>query len=80
MLTDIGYRDRFIGVNPLRDARRQKGMTQVQLAEAVSCGQGFLSDIERGEANPSLALARRIAEALDCPLDELFGTTVEVGE
>lgn len=75
-LTDIGYRDTVAGVNPVRAARKEKGLTQAALGESCGCGQATVSEIERGEYQPSMALARRFAEVLGKSLDELFGESV----
>lgn len=75
-MTDIGHRDTVIGVNPVRAARREKGLTQEALAEGAECGQPTISEIERGEYQPSMALALRISAVLGKTLDELFGEAV----
>jgi transcriptional regulator with XRE-family HTH domain len=55
----------------LRRLRRQRGWTLVQLAAASGVSRSMLSQIERGKANPTLAVAFRIARAFDRSLGEL---------
>lgn len=48
----------------MRDIRRAKGLTLVQLAEILGTSHGYLSDVERGEMEPSLPMLKQIAAAL----------------
>ncbi|WP_062178401.1 helix-turn-helix domain-containing protein [Sphingopyxis sp. C-1] len=54
---------RLLGVN-VRHQRRLKGMTQEQLAAAAEMERSYVSDLERGRRNPSVAALGRIADAL----------------
>lgn len=56
----------------LRDIRKTKGWSQQQLAAGASVPQGRISLIERGASEPTLNIARRLARALEMPLDDLF--------
>src|SRR5438105_12058657 len=51
----------------LREARLAKGLTQEQLARGLAT-KGFISQVERNHASPSLAKLRVIAERLGQPL------------
>lgn len=56
---DIGRR--------VRAARREAGMTQVQLAAAIGITQGSLSAIERGNSkSPAAETLLRLSEATRC--------------
>nr|WP_308506471.1 helix-turn-helix transcriptional regulator [uncultured Agathobaculum sp.] len=55
--------------NRVRELRTAAGMTQQQLAERVHVSSRTIISLEKGQYNPSLLLAYRIAE--------LFGTTIE---
>ena len=57
---------------PARRLRKERGLTQEQLAAKVGCSQATVFDIESGRAQPSLKLALAIAEALDSTVDDLF--------
>ena len=58
--------------NRLRLLRRQRGLTQAQLAERASLSDNFIGMIERGVAHPTLEAIARIADALGMPLRALF--------
>ncbi|WP_296666250.1 XRE family transcriptional regulator [Demequina sp.] len=55
----------------LRELRRSRGLTLVQLADATGLSHPFLSQVERGLANLSLQSLRRIAVALETSPVEL---------
>lgn len=54
---------RLFGAN-VRHQRKLKGMTQEQLAAAAEMERSYVSDLERGTRNPSVAALGRIADAL----------------
>ncbi|NED64690.1 helix-turn-helix transcriptional regulator, partial [Streptomyces sp. SID10244] len=56
----------------IREVRKTRGLTMVQLAELAGVSQGLISQVENGRADPSLETLRRIAEALGIPLFDLF--------
>lgn len=49
----------------IRDARRQRKLTQTELAEALCTSQSAVARIEQGKQNLSLETLARISEALD---------------
>lgn len=53
-------------------ARKEKGMTQQELADIVGINRAFLSNIERGKYAPSLKVARDIAHVLEEEMESLF--------
>src|SRR2546422_1584618 len=55
----------------IRELRLRKGMTLEKLSSACGVSRSMLSQIERQEANPTLAVTWRIAEAFGLSLDEL---------
>ncbi|HYO49075.1 MAG TPA: helix-turn-helix transcriptional regulator, partial [Chloroflexia bacterium] len=57
----------------LRAARLERKMTVAELAEASMLSKGFISQVESGRSNPSLASLQRIASALGVPLASLWG-------
>jgi transcriptional regulator with XRE-family HTH domain len=59
-------------VRRLRQIRRQKDMTQEQLAEAIDTSVEFISLIERGINAPSFESLERLAEVLKITVAELF--------
>ena len=63
--------------NALRQLRKNKGLTLAELAEQTGSYVGNLSRIERDQANPSLELLYRIAEALGYSMADIFLTISE---
>ena len=57
----------------LRMARRTKGWTMKQLAEAARCSESLLSKIENGRNLPSLPQLHRLVQVLDTNIGWLFG-------
>jgi transcriptional regulator with XRE-family HTH domain len=53
----------LLGTN-VRHYRKLKGMTQEQLAVSAGMERSYVSDLERGTRNPSVAALGRIADAL----------------
>lgn len=51
--------------------RKEHGLTLEQLAAASGVSRSMLSQIERGQANPTLAVAHRIARAFGLTIGEL---------
>lgn len=58
--------------NKVRQARSQLGLTQSELGAQVSVTRQTVAFIEKGEFAPSVALALRLAQALNTPVNELF--------
>ena len=61
----------------LRAARRERNMSLADLARATHLSKGFISQIENGLSNPSLASLKKLVEALDLPTGGLFGSGVD---
>jgi transcriptional regulator with XRE-family HTH domain len=59
----------------IREIRRMKRQSLVQLASAAEISVAMLSHIERGETHPSLKSLERIRQALDVPMTRLFPHT-----
>ena len=57
----------------LRTLRREKNISQDELAVAVGVRQSMISGIETGRVNASLPVAQKIAKHLGVPLDALVG-------
>lgn len=57
---------------PARRLRKERGLTQEQLAAKVGCSQAMVFDVETGRAQPSLKLALALADALGTTVDDLF--------
>ena len=62
----------------IKTARKQKGLSQAQLAELVGCKVGTISKYEQGYRTPDVGMLIRIANVLECNLAEMAGTADEV--
>ena len=71
--------DRELLGKRIKSLRRAKGHTQERLAEIIDVNTNYLAVIERGEANPTLALLERLSVGLEVPLSELFQYRREEG-
>jgi transcriptional regulator with XRE-family HTH domain len=58
----------------IRTARESAGLTIVEVAQRSGYSPGYISQVERDLANPSLGTLKRIASALDVPLPSFFGS------
>ncbi|HEV7453903.1 MAG TPA: helix-turn-helix transcriptional regulator [Candidatus Saccharimonadales bacterium] len=56
----------------LADIRKQKGITQEKLADAVELHRTYIGFIEQGKRNPSIGNIHRIARALKVSVKDLF--------
>lgn len=56
----------------LAEIRKDKGITQEQLAELVDVHRTYIGFIEQGKRNPSIGNIHKIALALKIKLSELF--------
>jgi transcriptional regulator with XRE-family HTH domain len=63
--------DRRLG-SRIRSLRDEKGLPLRVVAESAHVSESFLSQVERGVANPSVASLRRIAEALGESIGSFF--------
>jgi len=58
--------------NNLRNIRRERNLTQEELAAAAGITRPYLSDIERGRKMPGGSVVLRLANACGVPVEELF--------
>lgn len=61
-----------VGAVTVRQARRDRGLTQAQLAGAVGVSRQTVISLERGDYSPSVYLALRIARELGRTVEQLF--------
>ena len=59
-----------VGLN-LQRLRREKGLSQEELADLASIHQTYLSGVERGKRNPTITVLQRIAGALGTDIQDL---------
>lgn len=56
----------------LLEKRKEKGLSQEQLASMVGVSRPFISQMETGEHLPSIKTAKALANVLECTVDELL--------
>lgn len=61
----------------IQEIRKQKGLTQEQMAERVNISPHYLSALERGVYNIKLDLLVDILNVLNCSADEVFQDVVD---
>ena len=61
----------------IQEIRKQRGLTQEQLAERVNISPHYLSALERGVYNIKLDLLVDILNILNCSADEVFQDVVD---
>lgn len=60
-----------LGAN-IKRIRTEKGMSQGDICRALDLDRGYVSSLEGGKRNPTLAMIERIAGALGVTSDELL--------
>lgn len=58
--------------NNLKKIRKEKELSQMQLAEMVGVSRNTISSIETGQFNPTAKLALILCIALDKKFEEIF--------
>lgn len=59
----------------LQNLRRERRLSQEDLAHKAEIHQTYLSGVESGKRNPSVLVLDRIAHALDVDIADLFRQT-----
>jgi transcriptional regulator with XRE-family HTH domain len=62
-----------LGAN-IRQLREARGLTQQQMSKLADVPRATWANLESGEANPTLAVLQRVAEAFQVTLEELVAT------
>lgn len=58
--------------NRIKDFRNKVNMTQQQLADLVSVSSRTIISLEKGQYNPSVLLAYKIAQVFHVSIESLF--------
>ena len=58
--------------NDIKTLRKNKGMTQSELADVIEVSRKTINTIENGVFVPSTVLALKLANALEVKVEELF--------
>lgn len=56
----------------LRRLREAKGLSQEAFAHEAGIHRTYISDLERGARNPTIAVVEKLAEALDVRVSQLL--------
>lgn len=59
----------------IRELRKEKGLSQEEIARLLTCSQRVYSNYERGEANIPLDILCKLADFHDVSVDYLLGRT-----
>jgi len=60
----------------LKRIRKEKGISQGQIARTLKVGRSFITNIENGKTNPTLDTIGRVARAIGVSSDELLKDTI----
>jgi len=63
--------------NRLEALRKEKGIRQEDLAQALGVSRQTVISLEKGKYNPSLSLAFRLARYFAMPIEEIFDDSDE---
>ena len=58
--------------NRLEEIRRQRGIKQEELAEAMKVSRQTISTLENGTYNPSVILAIKLARYFEMKVEDIF--------
>lgn len=58
--------------NRLEELRKEHGLRQEGLADALEVSRQTIGALENGRYNPSILLAFKIARFFDMPIEEIF--------
>lgn len=59
--------------NRLKELRKEKHLNQTELAQKIGVNQSTISQLEKGFRNPTPAIIKKLAIALDINREELVG-------
>ena len=65
--------------NKLEALRKQRGVRQEDLAQALGVSRQTVISLEKGKYNPSLALAFKLARYFALPIEMIFDDSDEQG-
>lgn len=63
--------------NRLEELRKERGIRQEDLAQALGVSRQTVISLEKGKYNPSLALAFKLARYFAMPIEEIFDDSDE---
>lgn len=69
------FQPEFAVIKVVLTARKEKGLTQRELAEKIGTKQSVISRLEIGRTNPTISFLQKIAKALNNRLEIRFTPT-----
>ena len=69
-----------INMSNLKELRLKKGYSQVKLQHLVGVSTSSIEAYEQGVRIPSLPIAYKLSEVLDCSIDTLVGKEKEISK
>ena len=66
------YQRRDLLKNRLEEIRKERGIKQEALAEALGVSRQTIGSLENGRYNPSILLAFKIARYFDLTIEDIF--------
>lgn len=65
-------------INHLEELRKQRGIRQEDLAQALGVSRQTVISLEKGKYNPSLSLAFKLARYFGLSIEDIFDDSDEV--
>lgn len=63
----------------LRELRKEKGLSQSQVADLLGCNQTAIGKYERGQLEPNIFALKKLADFFECSVDYLLGREDDLG-
>lgn len=63
--------------NSLPDHRKERGLSQQALADALGVSRQTIISLEKGRYDPSLPLAFKLSALFECQIEDLFQPDAE---
>lgn len=67
-------------VNHLEELRKQRGIRQEDLAQALGVSRQTVISLEKGKYNPSLSLAFKLARYFNLSIEDIFDDSDEYAD
>ena len=72
MESKLSKKEVLVLKNILEELRKQRGIRQEELAEALEVSRQTIGSLENGRYNPSILLAFKISRYFGLPIEEIF--------
>ena len=68
----VDYDSLLVLENPIASQRKKKGLSQGELARKLKVDPSYISRLESSASNPSKSTLIKVAQALDCSMQDLL--------